>query len=261
MFQKLILVNGLRCWGPEINNIVLWHTHYQLGKRSLNKRPLSWHKALVSESLWLAHLERPVRWRTRNGSTRHSKSVSISNVNALAFKKFSHSYSCRCKYTMLWYSWRMHLAYNAWSLLCMHSLWWYKCFMDYSFKWVRKYCVLILFSFQDSKSSLWKDLIKGHTVTTFHLASDGMPSASFRNQSLWKVETGSLLETWQCMTVICSKPVSTRQLFLKTLIDDGCCHWDAVHTLFITLDTGQTKGKLMLFKYRIWLHPNAKVSL
>lgn len=47
----------------------------------------------------------------------------------------------------------------------------------------------------------WKDLIRGHTVTTVHLASDWMPNASFRKKpkSLLggeRVTTGNLILLW-----------------------------------------------------------------
>lgn len=184
---------------------------YQLGWSSLYKSPLSRHKTLASESSWLAQ---PVcspcsAMESQKWSTRHLNAGIIWNVNAMRegkvfsnrripqhSKPFStmplqiYNVGIELSYASTYESLRHESSSVRTVCSNINALWitglsgWENTM--YSF-----------FSpFRTVNPPLWKDLIKGHTVTTFHLASDWMPSASFRNQSLWSVGRGLLLVTW-----------------------------------------------------------------
>lgn len=178
----------------------------QLRRSSLHKRSLSWHKAFTSTSLWLAqpssHREYPMqsqKWGARH-SERGVTYIKCSCFTLREKKKIKFSDSFTFLYTMLWYRCRMHLLMHESSsvrTLCrnINALW-----IAALSGWENT-----VYSFFSHSRTVnhphWKDLIRGHTVTTFHLASDWMPNASFRKKpkSLLvgeRVTTGNLILLW-----------------------------------------------------------------
>lgn len=106
-FQKLILQNTSPLQRTSWDKQPFFVVHYQLGWRSLDKRPLPRHKALESKSAWHpVHLEKPMQ--CIESSLKLVNQI-LMHYSRRGLFKFSHSFPCHCKYTMLCYSCCMHL--------------------------------------------------------------------------------------------------------------------------------------------------------